>query len=314
MVTILSAINIIYVRERLFVSELYAGLGVLVLGRNEGRGWGMALLVALVSVVYAGAALLPRLRGGTAVTVNLTLSSLLFAYCIHYFRRCLESRAKDGREHEQVHQGLLVMFAIILQMFTLHSPSYLPACMILLLVYWAEYHRLRCSVPVETWWRRRRRVKASGSKDAVEAADDANMDMYRRIYKAMEEHKPYLNSDFDEATLSALVGANRTYVSATINKCAEMNFNNFVNHFRIAHAIRMIDEDPGIKAGALYADCGFNYPATFGKVFKEYVGRTPSEYIRERKALLSLGRGKEASCPELRPPHPGPSSSPGGRI
>jgi AraC-like DNA-binding protein len=71
------------------------------------------------------------------------------------------------------------------------------------------------------------------------------------------------------------------YVSHLISTYCGNNFNDFVNKFRVKEAIRRINE-PSESHKTLLGialDSGFSSKSTFNQVFKQYTGKTPSEYL-----------------------------------
>jgi AraC-like DNA-binding protein len=71
------------------------------------------------------------------------------------------------------------------------------------------------------------------------------------------------------------------YVTHLIGTYCGNNFNDFVNKFRVKEAIRRINE-PSESHKTLLGialDSGFSSKSTFNQVFKQYTGKTPSEYL-----------------------------------
>jgi AraC-like DNA-binding protein len=69
-------------------------------------------------------------------------------------------------------------------------------------------------------------------------------------------------------------------VSQVINEGAQMNFAEFVNHYRIAKAKALLAE-PGYlreKIETIAYDCGFGNVTSFNLAFKAETMMTPSQY------------------------------------
>jgi AraC-like DNA-binding protein len=56
------------------------------------------------------------------------------------------------------------------------------------------------------------------------------------------------------------------------------NFYQLIAEYRIAYAIKVLDEGRDIKIESLAYECGYNSTSSFNKYFKEMNGLTSSEY------------------------------------
>ncbi|MEM7657399.1 MAG: AraC family transcriptional regulator [Bacteroidota bacterium] len=72
-------------------------------------------------------------------------------------------------------------------------------------------------------------------------------------------------------------------VSALINQVFQMNFNDFVNQFRVAAIKERLEKGEHYQFTllAIALDCGFNSKATFNRVFKKWTGKTPGQYVSQ---------------------------------
>jgi len=114
--------------------------------------------------------------------------------------------------------------------------------------------------------------------------DDKLEGLYYEILHYFNDHHPFCNSDFSMIHLANALDTNVTYISRTIRKYANTNFNTFVNRYRIDMVKRMIDDNKLQKHSLLYVytSAGFKHQSTFNKVFKQIEGITPSEYMRSK--------------------------------
>ena len=118
---------------------------------------------------------------------------------------------------------------------------------------------------------------------------------YRMILEEwMEKEKPYKNSDFRLMDLRQILPLNRTYLSQLINSEYGCNFYQFVTHYRIEEAKRMIQADPDLKFQEIAEECGFSSPTVFSRVFARETGMTPREWTvqTEKQGTLSPELGK----------------------
>ena len=63
-------------------------------------------------------------------------------------------------------------------------------------------------------------------------------------------------------------------------------FTQFVNEYRLVHASKLLAEKP-LSITEICFESGFNNFSHFNKLFKEYTGKSPSEYRKEFKQLVS---------------------------
>ncbi len=98
----------------------------------------------------------------------------------------------------------------------------------------------------------------------------------------MSNQKPYLNPDLNLADLAQMARMNRAQLSETINSGFDMNFNDFVNKYRVEEFKRKLDDKVHQKLSLLGIafECGFNSKATFNRVFKKLTNTSPTEYLK----------------------------------
>lgn len=101
---------------------------------------------------------------------------------------------------------------------------------------------------------------------------------FRKACKMVESQKLYLNSALSLEMLAEMIGTNRSTLSACINQFAKINFNQWINNYRIDNAKRCITPATSLKHA--HKEFGFNSYNTFNNNFKKRVGYTPSEYLQ----------------------------------
>ena len=70
-----------------------------------------------------------------------------------------------------------------------------------------------------------------------------------------------------------------------INERLNMNFNTFINQYRIDEAQKLLIRDPERSVISVAYDVGFNSKSSFYDAFSRYTGVTPQAY---RKKLLKF--------------------------
>lgn len=100
------------------------------------------------------------------------------------------------------------------------------------------------------------------------------------IVNYLEGEQAYLNPQITLGDLASGVGLSVNEVSAIINDEFGVNFNEWINRYRVS-AVKEKLMDPSTDHLSLVAigfDCGFNSKATFNRVFKQITGVSPSQY------------------------------------
>jgi PAS domain S-box-containing protein len=108
--------------------------------------------------------------------------------------------------------------------------------------------------------------------------------LYAKLCALMQNDKLYLIPDLTLKVLANLLKTNTRYLSQVINSFAGINLQLFINTYRIqAVKQKMIEEEANLLT--LYGiaqQCGFKNKSTFYKVFKEIIGKTPKDFIKNQ--------------------------------
>ena len=107
-------------------------------------------------------------------------------------------------------------------------------------------------------------------------------ELMRKLELLMMKDKVFLNPDLNLRLLSGYLEVSEKHCSHVLNKGTNMNFNQYVNKFRIEAFIERIKEGQSKRytLTSIAYECGFNSKSTFNRVFKLNCGVTPSEYVR----------------------------------
>ena len=101
-----------------------------------------------------------------------------------------------------------------------------------------------------------------------------------RLYQLFDEEKPYLNPDLSIGDVSDMLYINKSYLSKMLNNSLNMNFNEFVNNYRVNEARRLFMEDHNVTLNEMRAKSGFRHASSFNHAFKICTGHTPGEWCR----------------------------------
>lgn len=117
----------------------------------------------------------------------------------------------------------------------------------------------------------------SDTKAADNEFDEQDNYLFSSIENVMAEKQLFLQQGFNINELAESVGSNRTYVSESINKHFGRTFSDYVNHYRVEYAQKLI------HAGT-YTICdiasmaGFSSTESFRRNFKNETGFAPSQW------------------------------------
>ncbi len=117
-------------------------------------------------------------------------------------------------------------------------------------------------------------------------SSEKSKELFERLEHIMDTEKLYRDGNLNVDRLAERLDSNRSYLSRIINEFSGLNFNNYINKYRIEEAVNTLsDADNNIPLKALAFELGFNNLTTFYNSFQKELGIPPSQY---RKKLLEL--------------------------
>jgi len=130
------------------------------------------------------------------------------------------------------------------------------------------------------------KIEAATEEEKRPILPDSELENLKiRLQNLMENEKPFLDSQLTLANLAKQLGVNTTVLSRVINSGFNVNFNDFVNEYRIAEVKNKLSggaaETENLLGIAL--DSGFNSKATFNRAFKKLTGVSPKEFSADAK-------------------------------
>ena len=101
----------------------------------------------------------------------------------------------------------------------------------------------------------------------------------------LAEKKSFLQHGYTLKMFSEETGIPVHYLSAFINKYYKMNFNDFINEYRIIFSIDKLLKKEWMykKLETIANEAGFNNRNTFISAFKKVTGLKPSEFLKDIK-------------------------------
>ena len=116
------------------------------------------------------------------------------------------------------------------------------------------------------------------SHETNETLSTPASDLMQRLCHLMDEQKPYLNSDLKLQDVADLLHSNRTYISDSIKTTRGQSFTQFINAYRLAEAMKQLQQYPEKKISAIWSEAGFATESSFFRTFKAANGVTPNEW------------------------------------
>lgn len=107
------------------------------------------------------------------------------------------------------------------------------------------------------------------------------------LQQAMERDRIFLNPALNLESVAAHTGLTPKTISAVLNQYAGKSFNEWINEYRLTEFKTRLNESSlqQLTISGIASECGFNSQATFQRIFKQFVGVTPTEYLKSvRKA------------------------------
>jgi AraC-like DNA-binding protein len=104
-----------------------------------------------------------------------------------------------------------------------------------------------------------------------------------QVRSLMEEQRLYENPTLTLTDLAGALGITTKQTSALVNQGFGMNFNDFVNHYRVEAVKERLarGEHEKFTLLGIALACGFNSKSTFNRVFKRDTSLTPGQYLAQ---------------------------------
>ena len=104
--------------------------------------------------------------------------------------------------------------------------------------------------------------------------------------EAFEKNKGFLKKDVNLNNLAKQFDTNTKYLSEIIKSYKNKNFNQYLNELRINYLIEQLNTNDKVlntKVSYLASDFGFSSHSSFSTLFTQFMGQSPSEYIKQLK-------------------------------
>ncbi len=260
------------------------------------------LFVAVIPVVIALVTCLFKYDYTVMVFVRFYLFALLTAYffymlfALRQYRRWLIDNYAD-LEHKEVWLSLVVI-VILLLILAIYSVSnngifiqtfiQFSEIFILAFIFWRVETLQTLHAPQADTETVELSDDASNgdTKDGAEAGAAVTLptNISQLLKQYCEDTQLYLQHDITRDDLSKAVGTNRSYLSLYFAQQGE-TYNSYINKLRIQHFVNDYREAIATKrpftAQQLAHESGFGSYATFGRAFKQTMGQTVTEWMKD---------------------------------
>jgi AraC-like DNA-binding protein len=126
------------------------------------------------------------------------------------------------------------------------------------------------------------------SEDAEEKQSSSILDsdqvesLKEELLSYFTEEEPFLNPQLSLKFVADVLELNTNKVSYLINKAFHLNFNDFVNSYRLEHfkSIALDPKNAHLTILGLAYDSGFNSKSVFNTYFKKIEGLTPRAWLK----------------------------------
>lgn len=120
-----------------------------------------------------------------------------------------------------------------------------------------------------------------GEPKAIQPELEEYMDI---IEQHMQDNAPYLNPGLTLKSLGRQTTIIPKNISQAINSVAGKNFSEYVNHYRIQHACKLLTsaENEELTVMDVMLESGFITKSNFNRAFKAHTGMTPFEFKQKK--------------------------------
>ncbi len=103
-----------------------------------------------------------------------------------------------------------------------------------------------------------------------------------RLLALMNEKKIFFNEDMTLNLLASELGITPHQLSQLLNERLQMNFNSFINSYRVNEAKKMLIDEPERSILSISYAVGFNSKSSFYEAFARFTGVTPQKFRTDK--------------------------------
>ncbi len=122
-----------------------------------------------------------------------------------------------------------------------------------------------------------------GQFDKTAEYAEKKADSEKLLYKIFSFVESEFISECSLTRLSGIIGYDYSYLSRYFKKTIGISFNSYVTHYRLSHACYLMENTEQTILQYAY-NSGFSSLRNFNRCFKEYLGITPTQYLKKLKS------------------------------
>ena len=122
-------------------------------------------------------------------------------------------------------------------------------------------------------------LNASGFSLEMQVQDNERINM---VFNYVKDH---FNTQISLEKIAAMSSMTVPSFCRYFKKITKKTFTAFVNEYRVVHASKLLAEKPTSIANICY-ESGFNNFSHFNKSFKEFTGKSASQYRKELNSII----------------------------
>ncbi len=119
------------------------------------------------------------------------------------------------------------------------------------------------------------------ARDNNQTSPQATQQAARSLTAFIEGQQLYLNKGLSRALVAKMMGCSHQTITKMLNEIQpDLSFPDYIKGLRIAHALKLIKENPGLTVQQIADQSGFYSISSFERAFKTVTGKTPREYLK----------------------------------
>ena len=119
------------------------------------------------------------------------------------------------------------------------------------------------------------------ARDNSQASPQATKQAAKSLTAFIEGQQLYLNKDLSRALVAKMMGCSHQTITKMLNEIQpDLSFPDYIKGLRIAYALKLIKENPGLTVQQIADQSGFYSISNFERAFKTITGKTPREYMK----------------------------------